>query len=281
MYTTPEPYGYEQSLDFLIRIAKGLKAIAHAITVWNARRIGKPSYRVLEYGLGLHMRPCDTPESAWSHLHLTMVTGQSVRPNTDGVDGLAKYLNEAFWHAVDFDQQPACPFKSMGTLAKKSLSEVERQRQHRGKTVTFVDLQKMLTYGFNLHKPGDSAETIALRNRLLWDANLTTTLTHSRVKRGQLADPADCVKKRSQPHLFDPVALGKEDVLVFDFDEQPPRPIAAEQWRTELKQLKKEARTRLETWTPRNLTIFLEGTQDATPTPPRTAPIRVQGPRRQ
>lgn len=234
VFTTPAPTDYLSSLDNLLRAVRGKSAVVKALNRWNDRHKAYRSEQVREYGLGLHLKQQPDASAMWTHLHLAIVVGPKVRLTSTHGHGLREYLQESYWHAVDFDCNPKCDLKQAGQLASKKLSMKRRKQMHRAKTVTHGDVQRILAYTFNLHEKEDDAESIALRMRLLADAKVSTTFTRSRCD--SLQTPT------TQPYMYDPVALGKDHVLVYGLSDDYPSRISPEDWESSLDKIRAEAK---------------------------------------
>lgn len=232
VFTTPAPTDYQSSLDNLLRAVRGKKAVAKGLNRWNDRHKANRSEQVREYGLGLHLKQQPDASAMWTHLHVAIVVGPKVRlTSTHGI-GLREYLQEAYWHAVDFDCNPKCNLTQAGQLAGKKLSPKLRKQMHRAKTLTYGDLQRIFAYTFNHDEKEDDAESIVLRMRTLTDAKVSTTFTRSRCD--SLQTPT------TQAYMYDPVALGKDDVWVYGLSDDYPRRISPEDWKLALDEIRAE-----------------------------------------
>ena len=223
VFTMPMANSYTESLDYMRRCLAGKSAVVTAIGLWNQGQGKLRGNRLFDYTMGLHAKPMEQSHWLWSHLHLTIVVGPEVRFRTQSQDGLEDVLSHAFRRAIDIPQTVKVSFKKQGRLGTKVLSPEARRAQHRGNVVLYSDVQKQLAYATTIAEKEDTPESVALRIKMLQELGSPSTFTRSRNRKKD--GSSSRATADSQPHKFNPVALGKSSVYLFGLDGQEPEQI--------------------------------------------------------
>lgn len=210
----PSAGSYKESVDLLKRGAEGMICVRKAINVWNKRRSRNARVLVKGYTLGLHLMPTESSHHLWTHLHLALVVGEEVKMHRDEHGGIHSFLGQAFAHGVDLEYVQRVHGSKPVRLSTRKLDEQTRRKQRRGKTISHDDLIRIFAYTSRKTEENDTTETISLRDKMIKDADITQLSIHNRSPK---ASDAASPSASSQPHRFDPYALGHSDARVFRF----------------------------------------------------------------
>ncbi|MCM2370377.1 hypothetical protein [Aporhodopirellula aestuarii] len=227
--------------------SKGMNAVRNAISMWNRQR-QSPTERVRAYTLGCHLKPTLGCDLLWSHLHLSLVVGKSLKQNPLERGGIFYYLGQAFEHAVDIADAGTVRFESKALrLHASQLDEETRKAQRRGRTITYNDLCRIFAYTSRMSEDDDTTDTILLRDRMIRECGKPQCTTHSRDRNPNRTDKPAAV---TQPHSFDPGALGHLDARVFEFGKYYPTRFDPSEFHEVQQQLIENAKELLKSYAP-------------------------------
>lgn len=234
VFTLPEPTSEQHSRELLCKANQAVKpALRSAITTWA--KLPGCRHRIGAYVIGAHSKLTVHSPWLWSHVHLAIFVHPSCPLKKSG--GILPYLRFAFEHVLDLEN-PVIKLKSRGRLTTRHRSDQQSQRAHRPKTCSYEYARNLFAYVIRTDERGESVETAAERDQLLDDLGSSAWPTRSRAAGG-------ASKRKSLPHRFDPVKLGKPHIISYPLDGIVRRDLTPKQYHAESQLHRQQAESRI------------------------------------
>lgn len=182
---------------------------------------------VFGYVFGTHLKGDATEPLLWIHVHGVLFVHHLCK--IKGEDGLENYLRRAFLKAVDLDLDPHVIFDKgtppwlddKGPLRISHMPEAERIRQKRGKACSIDHATNLVAYALRDSEENDTPEIIVHRDELCELVDL---------KKNYVRSQCPGTNRRSLPHEFHPLRLGKSHCYLFPLDAGPHRRLSPEEY---------------------------------------------------